>query len=164
MIAALMVLAAVVDLAFCGYRGAAGRNARIEKKRYYARALGGGALTGLAVAAGMAVATAAVPAPWAELSAVGARMLVVIGAYATLVLGAIGVYVVAEHEVRTLATVAILGPFTLVRPAVIACAAAFGLWPGRSAGTTGLTLASCAAVLAAGVWLDRAYAGRRLDD
>lgn len=165
MIAALMVLAAVVDLAFCGYRAAAGRNASIEKTGYYLRALLAGAGVGVAVSLVLAAATIAVLAVqpiYPELVAIGARMLVVIGGYAVLVLAAIAVYAVAQHELRTLATVAILGPFTLIRPGVIAVAALVGVWPSWSAAAIALTVAACVAVLAAGAWLDRRYAGRAL--
>jgi hypothetical protein len=165
-IPALMVLAAVVDLAFCGYRAAAGRNARIEKSSYYLWALVVGAGVGAAVSLGLAAATVAVLAVdpvYPELVAIGGRMLLVIGGYAALVLSAIAVYMLAEHELRTLATVAILGPFTLIRPAVVAGAALVGLWPSRSAAAIALTVAACVAVLAAGVWLDRRYADRPLD-
>lgn len=165
MIAALMVLAAVVDLAFCGYRAAAGRNARIEKTRYYAAALITGAIAGVAVSALLAVATAVTLAfapVYPELVAIGGRMLVVFAVYAALVLGALAIYLLSAHEVRTLATVAILGPFTLIRPAVIAAAAVVGLWPHRSPAAVLLTLAACAAVLATGMALDRAYGRRKL--
>jgi hypothetical protein len=163
-IPALVALAAVVDLAFSGYRAAAGRNARIVKTGYYVRALGVGAAVGVAVTLPFAAVSLAAPGLAAELVVVGARMLMVIGVYATLVLAAILVYVVAEHEVRTLATVAILGPFTLIRPAVIAVALAVGLWPGRSAAATLFTLGAGAAVLLAGAGLERGYRRRRLDD
>jgi len=130
-IAALMALAAIVDLAFCGFRATAGRSARIDKRRYYARAMAAGAGVGLVVVVvAFAAATLAMRATYPELVAIGTRMPVVIGAYAALVFAAIGLYLVAEHELRTLATVAILGPFTLMRPAVIAGAAAIGLAPG----------------------------------
>jgi hypothetical protein len=160
-IAALMVLAAIVDLAFCGYRAAAGRNARIDKTRYYLRALGAGAAVGAAVSLALAAVTLAVLAVdpiYPELVAIGARMLIVLGAYSALVLSAIAVYVLAEHELRTLATVAILGPFTLIRPAVVAGAALAGIWPSRSPAAIALTVTACAAVLGAGAWLDRRYA------
>ena len=167
MIPVLVVVGAILVLAFCGYRAAAGRNARIHKHRYYQRAFLVGAAAGVAVCAALGAATAALVAAtpiYPELLAIGARMLVVIGTYATLVLAAVLVYVVAEHEVRTLATVAILGPFTLIRPAVIAAAAIHGLWPSRSLPATVLTTVSCALVLFTGALLDRTYGRRRLSD
>ncbi|MBK8259594.1 MAG: fatty acid desaturase [Polyangiaceae bacterium] len=164
MIPALMVAFAVLDLAFAGFRAAAGRDGLIEKRAYYTRAMGEGAGLGLAFSAVMALVTWAVVrraedpgALFAELVATGSRMLLVFGGYAVLVLAALIVYTIAKHELRTLATVAILGPFTLIRPWVIACAAAFGLGGPRPLAVSGLTLVSCAGVVVLAMALDAAY-------
>lgn len=167
MIAAAVSLAAIVDLAFCGYRAAAGRNARIEKTRYYARALAIGAGTGALTALVMVIVTLSVDAihpVYGELTAIGARFLVVIAGYAALVGSAIATYVLARHEVRTLATVAILGPFTLVRRVVIVGAALVGLGRGASWPAVALTIGACGAVACGEAWLERRYRDRALDD
>ena len=80
----LLWLLATVDSAFIGYRDAAGRNALIDKRDYYRRALLRGALIGQlavaivgTVAAGM-LATASQPAKLFEnFDLVGRRMLMV---------------------------------------------------------------------------------------
>lgn len=163
----LLTLLAIVDASFAGFRAAAGRNARVFKFAYYRESLLRGALAGVALVAVLAVLTAltllAVPNPahqYAELIAVGGRMLWVLGAYAALVIAALVVYAVADWDLRSLATVAILGPFTLLRAWVIALASAVGLSVGVGAATWALTLLSCAAVVLLGRALDRRYARR----
>ncbi len=165
MIPALMIAFAVLDLGFVGFRAAAGRDGRIDKRSYYARAMLAGAAVGVAFSGVMALVTwavlrrvAAPGALFAELVAIGGRMALVFGGYAALVLGALVVYSLSRHEVRTLATVAILGPFTLARPWVVAVAAVVGLFPSRVPVAIALTLVSCAAELATGAALDGAFA------
>lgn len=164
MIPALMIAFAVLDLTFAGFRAAAGRDGRIDKRAHYVRAMLAGAGAGLVFSGLMAAVTWAVlrraPAPtalFAELVHIGARMALVFGGYAALVLVALVVYTLARHEVRTLATVAILGPFTLARPWVVAAAAIVGLSPSRDPAAIALTLLSCAGVLTTGAALDRAF-------
>jgi hypothetical protein len=163
----LLALLAIVDAAFAGFRAAAGRNARIFKFEYYRQSVLRGALAGVGLVAVLGVLTALVlvvaPNPthqYAELVAVGARMLWVLGAYAALVIAALVVYAVADWDLRSLATVAILGPFTLLRAWVIALASAVGLAAGVGPTTWALTLVSCAAVVLLGRALDRWYARR----
>ncbi|MDB4958607.1 MAG: hypothetical protein JWO36_6176 [Myxococcales bacterium] len=118
---------ATMDGGFAGFRNAAGRNALIEKRTLYRMAILHGmraaqlpaALTGVAVIA--IVLTASDRA--AEVVAIGAaarKLTCVYGAYATLVLVALAVYMIAWVELRVLTTVILLGPFTLLRPFVIA--------------------------------------------
>lgn len=167
MIAAAVSLAAIIDLAFCGYRAAAGRNARIEKTRYYARALAIGGGTGALIALVLLIVTLSVDAihpVYGELTTIGARFLVVIASYAVLVGAALAAYVLARHEVRTLATVAILGPFTLGRPVVIVGAALVGLGRGASWTAVALTIGACGAVVCGEAWLERRYRSRALND
>lgn len=165
MIPALMIAFAVLDLTFAGFRAAAGRDGRINKRVYFARAMLVGAGAGVAFSGVMAIVTWVVlrraPMPhvlFRELVNVGSRMALFFGGYAALVLVALVVYTLARHEVRTLATVAILGPFTLARPWVIAGAALVGLLPSRAPLAIALTLVSCIGVLATGAALDRAFA------
>lgn len=165
MIPALMIAFAVLDLTFAGFRAAAGRDGRIQKRTYFARAMLAGAGAGVAFSGVMAAVTWAVlrraSAPdvlFGELVNVGSRMALIFGGYAALVLVALVVYTLARHEVRTLATVAILGPFTLARPWVIAASALVGLLPSRSPAAIALTLASCIGDLVTGAALDRAFA------
>lgn len=157
----LLASLAVVDAAFAGFRAAAGRNARIFKLAYYRRSVARGALAGLALVAVLGLLTvwtlARSPDPaaqYAELVRVGDRMLWVLGSYAALVSLALVVYFVADWDLRSLSTVAILGPFTLLRVWMIALSAIVGLSVGAGPTTWVLTLLSCAAVALLGRGLD----------
>lgn len=167
MIPLSLAVLAVVDAAFAGFRAAAGRNARIFKAAYYRQSLTRGACAGAALVVVLAALTAVALAcspdathQYAELIVVGGRMLQVLGAYATLVLAALVVYGVADWNLRSLATVAILGPFTLLRPWVVALACVVGLSAGVGPTTWALTSASCGAVVLLGRGLDRWYSRR----
>ncbi len=167
MIAAWMVLFAVLDGAFAGFRGAAPCNARIRKRRYYARALSFGALAAFALclvlAALTAILLAASPTPaadYATLVAVGGRMLSVFSVYAVCVALALLGYLLGGADLRVLSTVSILGPFTLIRPWMVLAAVVYGL-RGQTNGTViTLTLASAGAVLLLGRGLGRFYEQR----
>ena len=164
LIPALLACLAVTDGGFCGFRDAAGRDARIFKEEYYRRATRRGLLYGLA---GMAVsgsfvalAIAVSPAPRAlyfELITTGTWLLPILVAYATLVLLALGFWAAAEADIRTLASVVILGPFTLIRPYVVAAAAALAAWKAPSAEAAGLAVAVCFVQLTLEPWMGRAW-------
>jgi hypothetical protein len=152
-IPALLALLALVDAAFCGFRDAAGRNPRIEKRSYFLRAVRRGALAGLAAVAALAALTFAVlglaPDPaglWVDLLAAGQRLILVYGAYAALVCTALLAYALPVHEARVLASVMILGPFTMVRPWVLAAGALLAALGAARAETAALTLASALAI------------------
>jgi hypothetical protein len=131
----LLVALALIDGAFCGFRDAAGRDPRIEKRAYYRRALLRGTLAALVavLVLGALTGAALLLAPdgaglYADLLAVGARMVWVYGGYATLVCAALVVYAIPIHDLSTLMTVIILGPFTMMRPFVIAAGALWAAW------------------------------------
>jgi hypothetical protein len=65
---------------------------------------------------------------YADLVAVGARMVTVYGVYATVVCAALVVYMLPIHDLSTLMTVIILGPLTMMRPFVIAAGALWAVW------------------------------------
>jgi hypothetical protein len=158
----LLSLLAVVDAAFAGFRAAAGRNARIFKRSYYGRSLLVGALSGLLLVALLSLLTLLVlalsadaPRQYAELLLVGGRMLWVLMPYAGLVLTALVAYAVFDYDARALATVAILGPFTLLRPWVILLACLVGLAESSGVLTWLLTATASGAVVLLGRALDR---------
>lgn len=169
MIPVALTLLALLDAAFCGFRAAAGRNALIAKRGYYARAIGIGALAGAGLVTLLAATTLALyfstsdsPAFYAELLIIGARLLWPFGIYAALVLVALVVYGTTRAEIQTFATVAILGPFTLVRPWLVVFATAFGVSAPVGLRARALTVLSSAGVLLLGKLLDIAY-GRVAD-
>jgi len=158
----LLALLAIVDAAFAGFRAAAGRNARIFKREYYARSLLHGALFGVALVFALGALTLLLLAPsaepmtrYAELVSVGQRMLWVFVPYAVLVLSALVLYLVSSHELRAFATVAILGPFTLLRPWVVVGGAVVGLCTTANSTCWILTVTACGAVVLLGHVLDR---------
>lgn len=168
MIPALMIAFAVLDLSFVGFRSAAGRDGRIDKRAYYLRAMLLGAGAGLVVSAFLGLVTWIVMsqmaqpyALFAEMVVIGRTMSVIFGAYAFLVVAALLVYGVSRHEVRTLATVAILGPFTLMRPWIVVLAFAAGLGPSRTLPAMALTGLSCIAVLVMGMAIDAYYRSKQ---
>lgn len=167
MIPAVLVALAILDGAFAGFRAASGRDGRIGKTLYFARAMAFGAavstLAVVALAGLTALFVTIAPNPsgvWSQLLAMGERLLVVFLSAIALVLVALGFFVAAKHEVRTLATVAILGPFTLARPWIILGGTAWATMLSSSWRTFLLSWLASATVLAVAVWLDRWYSRR----
>lgn len=126
MIAALLCTLALLDGALCAFRASAGRSGKIDKRAYYAaavlRGLSWTALSLLGVWAAAGVMLLLVPDAgdtWRAWQRAGARALWVYGPYATLVLAALSLWAVPRPTTRILATVMVLGPFTLVRPLVV---------------------------------------------
>ncbi len=117
---ALAVLA-LLDGCFSGFRGAAGRDARTDKRAYARRACLHGTVAGAAVLGVLtAVCAVLVPGRYAAFTTAGGRMLLVLVPYALLVLGALVAYSGSPRPaVQTLASTLVLGPFTLVRPLVV---------------------------------------------
>lgn len=165
MIVALMLWAlATVDAALIGYREAAGRSALIDKGDYYRRAMIRGAAFGqLAVGlAGAAVALALAlsddtAALLRGLQEAGSRMLAVYVPYALIILIAFAVRAAPSVDVRSITSVAIFGPFTLLRPAVVLAGVAWGFLsaPGFA------TLLLGALILSLMLGLERALGGLR---
>lgn len=134
MIAVLLWLLATVDSAFIGYREAAGRNALIEKRAYYRRALIRGALFGqLAVLiVGVITAIAIVSsnnagALFSSIELVGARMLTVYVPYALIILITFCIRALPSVDIRSITSVLIFGPFTFIRPLVVLAGAVWGI-------------------------------------
>jgi hypothetical protein len=122
----LLALLAVADVVFTAFRDAAGRDPRIDKTSYFHRALLGGLASGLSVIAlcfslvWAMLATSPEPERlYNDMLAAGERMVWLYGAFATLVLIALLLWRLGQSELRMLMTVAILGPFTLLRHALI---------------------------------------------
>lgn len=118
----LLAVLAIVDAGFSGYRSALGVNPRIRKDAYYRRAIRRGLRVGVLACAVTAALLSALflgsPSAelWADLLARATVLVWSFGTYATLVLLGLGVWFIAEADARTLASVLVLGPFTLIRP------------------------------------------------
>ena len=165
-VALALWLLASMDAGFAGFRDAAGRSPRLHKASMVRRRVGAGLLWAqgicllMLVVLAVGVALAPDPGPLlAELTAVGARMVLVFGTYAAVVLSALAIYAVPHPDVSSLATVLVLGPFTLGRPAIVVGGL---VWATRDAS---LPVAVAAAVsgglvLLAGPLLQRHWIGR----
>ncbi len=130
----LLWLLATVDSAFIGYRDAAGRNALIEKRYYYRRAMVRGALMGQIavaivglVAMGM-LATDPKPARSFEIfEQVATRMLMVYVPYALILTITFFIRAIPSVDIRSITSVLVFGPFTFIRPFVVLAGAIWGL-------------------------------------
>jgi hypothetical protein len=138
-------LLATIDSAFIGYREAAGRNALIDKRAYYRRALIRGALVGqvavlIVGAAVVLVSSNDAAALFSKLESVGARMLTVYVPYALILLVTFLVRAFPSVDIRSITSVLIFGPFTFIRPAVVLAGAVWGVAAAPGAITIALTV------------------------
>lgn len=159
MTALLLWALASVDAAFIGYREAAGRSALIDKGGYYRRAMIRGAVFGQVavgvVGAAAAVALALSPEPRtlvSELQVMGSRMLTVYVPYALIILIAFAVRVAPSVDLRSITSVLIFGPFTLIRPLVVVAGVVWGFLSAPSLVTLSLGLLILSLMLGLG-WL-----------
>jgi hypothetical protein len=134
MIAIALWLLATLDAAFTGYREAAGRNALINKRRYYWRAMVTGALFGqvaVAIAGVVVLVSLAFTADRESLlrdyNRCGARMLIIYLPYAVMILLAFLFRAVPSVDIRSITSTAIFGPFTLIRPLVAFTGLVYGV-------------------------------------
>ena len=139
----LLWLLATVDAAFIGYRDAAGRSALIDKRHYYRRALVRGALVGQIavaiagiVAAGMLFTTPQPARLFDTFDRVATRMLMVYIPYALILTATFFVRAIPSVDIRSITSVLVFGPFTLIRPLVVLAGAIWGLLVAPTAGVT----------------------------
>lgn len=145
----LLGVLVLVDGALCGFRAAAGRNPRLFLGGYYATSMLRGARAAVLIIGAFFVASLALRAGggdalWASLVATAAQLVLVYGVFATLVIAALALYLVGSFDLGVLASVLVLGPFTLARPLVIVAGA---LW----AASTSTTVAAGALSVLAGL-------------
>jgi hypothetical protein len=138
---------ATLDASFAGYREAAGRNALIDKRRYFRRALFRGALYGqLAVILVATVAFAMISLTSepdqliADFEKVGRRMLAIYVTYAVIILIAFLLRAIRSVDIRSITSTVVFGPFTLLRPLVAVAGITFGIWGAPRPATIGLGL------------------------
>ena len=133
MVALSLWALATLDAALAGYREAAGRSALIDKRAYYRRAMLRGALFGQ-VAVGLVGSVVAVLLLTSQdprglfqgLERVGTRMLIVYVPYAVIILLTFVVRAAPSVDLRSITSVLIFGPFTLIRPAVVVAGVVWG--------------------------------------
>jgi hypothetical protein len=162
---ALAVLA-VLDAAFAGFRAAAGRSALIDKRAYYRAALGRGAAHGVAaVTLAGAVAGVLVGVVPEGAALVGAyevaavRALWVFGPYAAVLLVALALRTHPSVDVRSLLSVLLFGPLTLVRPLVVVTGLTAGVLAARRWEVLVLALLVLPMMLGLEAWLGRRHRG-----
>ena len=132
----ILLLLALTDGAFSGYRAAAGRDARLFKRDFYGQAMGRGAAYALAasalagLAAGLLLALSHDSASLlAALTRAGVCLLEVYLPYAAVTIAAFAVRSVPSVDIRSVASALLFGPLDLLRPAV---AVAGVLWAAGS--------------------------------
>ena len=135
MIPVALWLLATLDAAFAGYREAAGRNALINKRRYYCRAMLRGALYGqfaVAVTGLLILSWGAFSdqreALVADLMKAGQEMLVIYLPFAFVMLLAFLIRTIASVDLRSVTSTVIFGPFTLIRPLVLTAGVVLGVF------------------------------------
>jgi hypothetical protein len=121
-VAACLLTLALLDGAFAGFRSAAGRTGLINHRRHDQEAARRGAwLAGVLLGPAVALIggdALAHPARLADYTRGEAAMLAIYGPYALLVLVALAAYATLTWELKYLASAVILGPLTLLRPAI----------------------------------------------
>jgi len=134
MTAVVLWLLATLDAGFTGYREAAGRNALINKRQYYRRAMLKGALFGqvaVAIAAFVILISVAVTPDRQSLmrdyDAAGSRMLIFYLPYAAVILVAFLARWIPSVDIRSITSTLIFGPFTLIRPLVAIVGLVYGV-------------------------------------
>lgn len=130
----LLWLLATIESTFIGYREAAGRSALIDKSSYYRRAMIRGALLGQAAVAIVGVVALGMlltdPQPgrlFETFEQVATRMLLVYVPYALIVIITLFIRAIPSVDIRSITSVLVFGPFTLIRPPVVLAGAIWGL-------------------------------------
>ncbi|MFT3697105.1 MAG: hypothetical protein QM831_28440 [Kofleriaceae bacterium] len=122
-ITVLLAILVLIDASLCGFRAAAGREGRIDKRALFRAAILRGFSGGVVIvainAAVVAILVAIQPTLWTELVAAGTRAVWVFGSFATVTLAAITCWFVPLYESRIMPSILVLGPLTMLRPLVI---------------------------------------------
>jgi hypothetical protein len=122
-VAVFLLLLALVDGMFAGFRAATGRNALIRKRRFYVEAgVRGLALGAVGMAGAAMVILVSLGDRWDGLVAAGVRMSQVLLPFAAVIVLSMVAYWLLPMRPSTLVILLGLGPFTLVRPLVVIAA------------------------------------------
>ena len=125
---ALYLLASLLTI-LVGFRDAAGRNTKINKRRYYVlsvlRALGFGQL----VLCSLMLLAKILQLDQELLGQIAERSLPIYVAYAGVVLCTFVPYTIPSWEIKSVVTVLVFGPLTLLQPVVIIVGAGYSIYP-----------------------------------
>lgn len=131
-VAGILYGLAVLDCSFASYRCAGGKNAAINKQKYYAAALLKGAIcSNFAVGAAavlIAISTNMQPERLLLFAEAGRYALDVYIPYAAIVLASLALRAIPEADVRAVMQTVVLGPFTFIRPAIAFIGLSYAVW------------------------------------
>lgn len=160
----LIAVLAVLDGGLMGFRAAAGRFGKLDKRAYYRAAIARGMLAAAALVCAHGVLAAALAAASGDFDATlgsfveAARPVAyAFGAFASVALAAFAFYFAPVGDFRVLANVVVLGPFTIARPWVIAGGCGYAAWASHDARVALLAISASTTMLAAERWLARRY-------
>ena len=129
-VAAALLVLALLDGAFAGFRSSVGRTGLISHRNSDERAARRGAALSIVLLSPVVVLICGeVLVRHGRMDAytrAGTAMLTIYAPYALLVLAALGCYAVLNWRLKYLASALILGPFTLLRPGVALIGAIVG--------------------------------------
>jgi hypothetical protein len=157
--AALLTLA-LLDGAFAGFRSSVGRTGTINHRNADLLAARRGTILVLILLTPVALLiayNALTHHRLAQYTRAGEYMLAIYVPYGALVLAALAVYALLGWRLKYLASAVILGPFTLLRPAVAAAGAIFAAVHTPSTVGKALTVCAALAVLAVEPLADRLW-------
>ena len=136
--ALLLYAMATLDSFLVGFRVAAGRNLALRKRTYLLSSMRSSFWLGQALLALSALVRTLVlqlsPArgeTWRLFLVAAQNLLWAYVPYSVLVILALAFYLIPKHDSRAIATVVILGPFTLLRPYVFVFGLAICWWQTR---------------------------------
>ena len=114
---------------FIGFRDAAGRHAGIHKTRYYVRCMTYAVLFGQAGLLSLLGLAWMSNLDFSLLHAIEQRAAPIYGGYTGLVLCTFIPYAIPNWEIKSLVTVLVFGPLTLLQPLVIIVGGAYAIQP-----------------------------------
>lgn len=118
-----------VFCALVGFRDAAGRNALIHKKKYYLRCITRSFLVGQLCFFSLLLLAFLLCVDLQIIQKISVRMNPVLGVYTAMVILSFIPYSIPNWEIKSLSTVLLLGPLTIVQPLVVIGSIVYGIVP-----------------------------------
>jgi hypothetical protein len=124
----LYVLASILTL-FIGFRDAAGRNSKIQKTRYYIISIVRAFLFGQSFLLSLLGLVLLFELNINVIDSIAQRCLPIFGCYTCIVLCTFLPYTIPNWEVRSVVTVLVFGPLTMIQPIVIIIGIGYAVQP-----------------------------------